>query len=153
MKLKKQWKDIILNTKMFIVVDSNVVISAALNKGNSLNVFLENFRNKKFDFIAPQFLFIEVGKHTNKIAGKTNFSFEESQEMLEFIISQIRFIQDDEFKDKLEEARKMLEHHNKDAHYLALALDFNCKIFSGDKTLKSIIPSKVITPKELLEEF
>lgn len=138
---------------MLKVVDSNVIISAALNRGNSLNVFLQNFSKRRFNFIAPLFLIIEVGKHTEKIARKTNLSFEESLEILEFIINQIKFIQDDEFKDKLPEARKILRLHNKDAHYLALALAFNCKIFSGDKTLKSIIPDKVVTPKDLLDEF
>lgn len=138
---------------MFKVVDSNVVISAALNRGNSLNVFLKNFTKKKFDFIAPLFLIIEVGKHTEKIARKTNLSPEESLEMLEFVISQIKFIQDDEFTDKMKEAREILKNHNKDVHYLALALKFNCEIFSGDKTLKSIIPDKVITPKEILDLF
>jgi predicted nucleic acid-binding protein len=138
---------------MLRVVDANVVISAVLNRGNSLNVFIHNSEKKKFDFIAPQFLINEVGKHTKKIAEKTNLPFEDAVEMLEFVIDQISFIQDEEFIDKMAEVRGILKEHGKDAHYLALALKKNCKIFSGDKVLKSIVPEMVVTPKELLEGF
>lgn len=138
---------------MFLVVDSNVVISAAFNIGNSLNVFLQNFEKRRFEFIAPNLLVLEVGNHTDKIAKKTNLSAEESLEVLRFIIEQIKFVEDDEFTDKMSEARAILGGHQKDAHYLALALAFNCKIFSGDKVFKELCPDKVKTPKELLEEF
>lgn len=47
----------------------------------------------------------------------------------------------------------MLEGHEKDVPYVALALKLDCKIFSGDKILKSFIPDKIITPKELLDSF
>ena len=138
---------------MYLVVDSNVVISASLNRGNSLNVFLQNFEKKKFDLIAPNFLVLEIGKHTGKIAKKTNLLFQESLEILEFIINQIDFISDGEFYDKMQTARDMLKGHNKDSHYLALAIKRNCNIFSGDKVFKQLCPDRVKTPKELLEEF
>src|SRR3989344_4347853 len=107
---------------MNVVVDSNVVISAALSRGNSLNVFIRNFEKNKFAFIAPQFLIIEVGKHTEKIANKTNLLREETLEIIEFIINQITFFQDNDFIDKIAEAREILKKHEKDVHYLALAL-------------------------------
>lgn len=153
MKLKRGWRNITPNTSVLLVVDSNVVISAALNRGNSLNVFLQNFEKDMFEFIAPQFLIIEIGKHTDKIAKKTNLSFNESSEVLTFIIDQITFYQDNEFSDKIKEARVMLKEHGKDVHYLALALAKNCDIFSGDKTFRDLCPEKVKTPRELLEEL
>ncbi len=138
---------------MFLVVDSNTIISAVLNRGNLLNIFIKNFSEKKYRFIAPNFLILEVGKHTEKIAKKTKFSSEEVLEMLEFVVGQITFVPDEYFEDSIEETRKILKAHQKDAHYLALALAFNYKLFSGDKVLKSLVPDKIITPKELLDEF
>ena len=91
---------------MYLVVDSNVVISAVLNKWNILDIFIKNFLEQRFDFIAPNFLVLEIGKNTEKIAKITRFSSEEVVEMLEFIISQITFVSDHYFKDKLDEARK-----------------------------------------------
>jgi len=35
--------------------------------------------------------------------------------------------------------------------YLALALKFECPIFSGDRTLKRLTPVKVLSPREVLK--
>jgi|SRR3989344_3760497 len=138
---------------MYLVVDPNVVISAVIKKGNISEIFSINSIIKKFDLIAPNFLVLEFGKNTRKIMEKTHFSEELMKEEVEFVFSQITFISDEEYKDKLAEAKEILKGHEKDIPYLALALAFNCKIFSGDKILKSLISDKVKTPKELLEEF
>ena len=138
---------------MYLVVDPNVIISALITKGNSSEVFSLNFILEKFVLIAPNFLIIELGNHTEKIMKKTRLSQDAIKETLELVLSQITFISEEEFKDKRDEAKRILQKHEKDSPYLALALAFNCKIFSGDKTLKTIIPDKVVTPKELLDEF
>ena len=62
---------------MFLVVDPNTVISASIVKGNVSKVFSLNHEKKKFDLVAPLFLILEMGKHTNKIVEKTHFSEEE----------------------------------------------------------------------------
>lgn len=138
---------------MYLVVDPNVVISALIKKGSVSEVFSLNFIFEKFKFIAPNFLIQEVGKHTIKIMNKTHLSKEMIDETLGIVTEQITFIAEEEFSHKNEEAQKILKEHEKDVPYLALALAFGCKIFSGDKVLKSIIQDKVLTPKELLEKF
>ncbi len=138
---------------MFLVVDPNTIISATIVKGNISKIFSLNHEKKKFNFVAPLFLILEVGKHTNKIASKTHFSSEEVKKEMDFVLKQITFILEDQFKDKIGEERKILGTHEKDSPYLALALKLNCKIFSGDKILKNIIPERVVNPTELLKEF
>ncbi len=138
---------------MLLVVDINVVFSALISHGDSSRVFMLNALNKKFKFIAPEFLFVEAGKHTAEIAERSALPLKEAQKDIELIIKQIKFIPEKQYIDKLREAREILKKHEKDVPYLALALKFNCNIFSGDKVLKSIIPNKVNNPKELLEEF
>ena len=98
-------------------------------------------------------LILEVGKHTERIAKETHFSQEEIEEQIEFLMSEITIIPDEEYNDKFEEARRLLKEHKKDAPYVALALAFNCKIFSGDKTLRELIPDMVLTPRQILDEF
>lgn len=124
-----------------------------IKKGNVSEIFSINSIIKKFDLIAPNFLILEFGKNTKKIIEKTHFSEELMKEEVEFVFSQITFISNEGYKDKLAEAKEILKRHEKDIPYLALALAFNCKILSGDKVLKTIIPDKVRTPKELLDEF
>lgn len=138
---------------MFLVVDVNVIFSAVLNRGNSVNVFIRNNKSRMFDLITPEFLIIELGKHTAEIAQKTNFTLKEAQQALEFIVEQIKFISEEEYKCKLEEAKEILKEHPKDIPYLALALKYDCKIFSGDKIFKTICPDRVKSPKEPLGEF
>lgn len=138
---------------MFVVSDFNVVFSAVLGVGHSSKIFELNYEFNRFDFIAPQFLAIELGKHTERMVTKSKLSFEEVSEALQFVMNQITLIQEEDYQDKIIEAREILTDHQKDVPYLALALKYDCKIFSGDKTLKSIIPEMVRNPKEMLGEF
>ena len=137
----------------FLVVDVNVIISAVLGIWNSSKVFELNAKERKFKLFAPEFLYVEINKHTEKIAKKTKLSQEEVREALNFIMEQIDFISYEEFKDKFKEAKESLKEHEKDIYYLALALKLKCNIFLGDKTFKQLCPSLVKTPKEILEEF
>ncbi len=138
---------------MFIVVDVNVILSALVSRGNSSRFFVLNARENMFNLIAPQFIIIEAGKHLIEIAERSGLPIEECQKDLEFIINQIKLIQELYYEDKLEEARVILAEHQKDVPYLALALKYDCKIFSGDKNLKTIVPEMVKNSKELLLEF
>ena len=135
---------------MYFVVDSNVVISALMKRGKVSEIFSLNSILDKFRFIAPNFLILEIGKHTERIMKKTQLHREMLEETLEFVMEQITFISEEEFKQETGEARRLLSEHEKDVPYLALALAFNCKIFSGDKVLKSIIQDRVESPTEVL---
>ncbi len=52
---------------MLLIVDANVVFSALMRRGKPLKVFELNKLLMKFEFIAPEFLFFEVGKRVDKI--------------------------------------------------------------------------------------
>ena len=138
---------------VFLVVDINVVLSALISHGDSSKVFKLNSDKRKFDLIAPQFILIEAGKHLAEIAKRSSLPFGEAQEDLELITSQIKFFPEEDYKDKLKEAKDILKEHEKDSHYLALALKFNCDVFSGDKVFKQLCPDKVKNPREILDEL
>jgi len=53
--------------------------------------------------------------------------------------------------DKIEEASKLLAEHKKDVPYLALALKYNCSVWSYDKNIKKQNKVKVCNTKEILE--
>ncbi len=111
----------------------------------------------KFEFIAPEFLMIELEKHKDEILGRSRLSAEEFDKVLKFVIKQLTFIPKSQFSDCLQDAEKVLVGHLKDLQYLALALKYNSKrIFSGDRVLRDLLlerlPSvKVLYPKEMLE--
>jgi len=131
---------------MLLVVDANVLISALINKGITSKVFKHNASFKKFEFIAPEFLLSET--NMNKLVSLTRLTKEELDKTFSSIIEQIEFISFSKFSDKFSEAIKI---NLKDSPYFALALKFNCPIFSGDKGLKKQGAVKVFSPRELLD--
>ncbi len=138
---------------MKIVVDVNVVISSLLTKGDSFKVFAINFMTKKFDFIAPELLLLELNNHKIEIISRSKILEDDFNEVRNFIIEQISFIPRQNFEDCLNNAKKILSNHQKDIPYLALAMKTNCPIFSGDKILKELSPIDVFNPKEMLDKF
>ena len=135
---------------MLFVVDFNVIFSALINKGKSFKVFRDNALNKKFKFIAPELLLEEVKNNWDKLLSLTNLSEEEFNKALSFIMEQIIFVSSSEFLENIPEA---IELNQKDSPYLALALKFNCPIFSGDKELKEQTKVKVFSPREMLDNI
>ncbi len=136
-----------------LVADINVIISSIISSGHSLMVFKLNSILERYQFISPEFIMIEFNKHSSEIAKRSKLSIEEATKVVKFITKQIRLIPDSQFNDKLKEAREILKGHQKDAHYLALALKFNCDIFSGDKIFKNLCQEKVKIPREVLDEL
>lgn len=138
---------------IFLVTDINAILSALISHGNSFMIFKLNAEKKKFFFIAPEFILIEAGKHLAEIARRSALPFEETQKDIEFIKEQIHFISEEYYEGKNKEARAILKGHEKDVPYLALALEMNCKILSGDKVFKQLCPDIVKNPKEILDEL
>jgi predicted nucleic acid-binding protein len=60
-----------------VVVDVNVVFSALLTKGRSFDIFAVNKLVKRFDLIAPEYLFFEIGKNFDEIVEQSKLSTEE----------------------------------------------------------------------------
>ena len=135
---------------MLIVVDANVVFSALLNKGLPFEVFRSNKLFKKFEFITPEFLFTEIGKRLDKIEKQSKLSKEEISDIFSLIKKQISIIPLSEFSDKQEEAKLI---NFKDSPYLALALKYNCPVFSGDKKLKEQNKVQVLSPREIIDSL
>lgn len=138
---------------MFIVVDVNVVLSSLLGKGNSFNVFALNNLFNKFNFVAPEFLLTELEKHKEEILKRSRLSKDIFDGTLNLVLGQVTFISKSDFSEFLPEAKKLLSVHLKDVQYLALSLKLDCPVFSGDKAFKKIFPSKVLSPKEMLDKF
>lgn len=136
---------------MMLVVDANVVVSCLLKKAVTFDVFLLNSVLKKLEFGAPEFLWIEVGKHKEELLKETKLAKDEFDDVMEFLVEEITIVPASQFIEFLPEAKRLLSEHLKDVPYLALALKLDCPIFSGDKTLKKLSPIKVLSPREVLK--
>jgi len=131
---------------MLLVVDANVVISSLINKGTTFQVFKHNARTKQCHFIAPAFLLSEV--NMEKVIQLSNLSKQNIDTILSLITEQIQFISFSTFSKHFSQA---MEINFKDSAYLALAMRYDCAIFSGDKGLKKQDIVTVYSPRELLD--
>ena len=136
---------------MLLVVDFNVVFSSLIRKGIPYKVFLLNSISKKFRFIVPEYVWEEFELDKERLLKESKYSKEEFEEILLFLKGEIEIVPEVEFLEFFPKAKELLGEEKKDAPYLALALAYNCKIFSGDKRLRSKIPEFVVTPRELLD--
>jgi predicted nucleic acid-binding protein len=134
---------------MLLVVDANIVFSVLISGGRTLDIFLLNRWHKRFDFIAPEYLMVEIENHTGEITEKTKLSNTELRKVLGFIEREMEFIPFEEFKDMYREAEKITPDPY-DTPYFALALKLKGTIWSNDKALKSQSTVRVITTKEVL---
>ncbi len=121
---------------MNLIVDANIVFSAILNCNGKIGDLLIN-SGKHFNFIAPEFLRIEIYKHHSKLSKISGMTTEMIREAEFQIFKDITFISEEQIK-KLNwiSAEKLTKDVDpKDIHYVAFSKQFRCKIWSGDKVL------------------
>jgi len=131
-------------------VDANTVLSALLSRSKSFEVFVINRRLKRFEFIAPEFMFTELLKHFDEILKRSGLEREELERVLEFVKEQIEFIPLEKFSAYREEAERLAP-HPKDVQYFALALAFGSAIWSKEKAFGDQQKVKVYSTPEMLE--
>lgn len=134
---------------MLVVVDANVLCSALLAKGKTVDLLF----SEKIEPIGPELLFTELEKHKEELLKKSKLSKEDFNELLSLFKKKIKIILADEFKDCLFEANELLKPHTKDSEYVALALKFNCPLWSKEKLLKGLDKVKVLDADELAKSI
>jgi len=111
-----------------LAVDANPILSAIIG-GNARSVFLAL---EDVAFYTTAFNFKEVEKYIPLFAVKRNIPPEDlymALSMLPLSVCDTEF-----YKDKINQAKKLIEKRDHDdVHLLALALKFNCPIWSNDK--------------------
>ena len=132
---------------MKLVIDANIVISAALNfEGTTRElIFFEDI-----ELFAPDFLLSELEKHRLSLIEKSKVSERDFDLTVSIILSKIKLISYSEFNSFLEKAKEIFQDLN-DEEYFALSLSLNIPIWSDDKDLKEQNVVKVISTKELIE--
>lgn len=134
---------------MLVVIDCNRVISSLLTKGKIFNVFLLNSVVNKFEFIAPEYLFFEIGKNFDVILSKSKLDKEELAEVFSFLKEQIEPVPFKDFNKYAEEAKELAP-HDKDLQYFALALASKSGIWSHEDRFREQDKIKIFSTDNLL---
>ncbi|MBU1201760.1 MAG: hypothetical protein KJ905_02915 [Nanoarchaeota archaeon] len=135
---------------MLVVVDTNKLYSCLLSKGKVFKVLSSNSLSKKFEFIAPEFIFFELGKHFDDILKRSKLDKEELSELFSLIKEQVSTVPFENFNKFSEQAEK-LSPHNKDIQYFSLALASNCSIWSDEKSFRTQPQIEIISTGRLLK--
>ena len=133
---------------MLLVVDANVIFSVLIAAGGTFDIFLANRMLKKFEFVAPEYLFVEIEGHFEEIAEKTKLSIENLEKVYRFLEKEIDFIPFEEFNDSHDKAEEISPDPD-DVAYLALSLKLDCPLWSNDRALKRQSVVKVFSTDEL----
>jgi len=116
---------------MDLITDTNILFFILIKSGKTEDLLFEN----KLNLFAPEFIFEEFKKYENLILQKSERNKEDFDYLLSLLKKKIRTIPNKETEEYIEEA-STLSHDIKDIDYFALALKFNCPIWSNDKELK-----------------
>lgn len=117
-----------------IVIDTNIIFSILLSKNSH---FLSMLFDDNYNMLAPNFLFVEIFNKKEKIIKHSKLNDDEIVELLSLILSKIHFVKDEIISIN----SKQIAYHLckdidlKDIPFVALAIEFNCKIWTGDKKL------------------
>lgn len=120
-----------------------ISFSAAYYTNGKIGDLLINSK-KYFEFIAPDFLRLEIRKHYDKIIKVSKLTIEQVQEAEFQIYKNIKFISEEQItKSTWTVAQELVfDIDPKDITYIAFAKHFRCKIWSGDKVLISGLEKK-----------
>lgn len=120
---------------MKIVIDTNIIFSMRLLKNSRMRDAF--FENKKI-WYAPNFVFVEIFKRKEKLLSFSHLTESEIYELLYQIFQRIKFInvQFISKRNKVNAYELCKEIDKNDTPIVALALELNASIWTGDKKLK-----------------
>jgi len=131
---------------MKLVLDTNILISALVKKGFAREfIFTRGFG---FELFSPAYTLSEINKYKEHICQKANITQEQFYFLLETLFSYVKIINPFHYSSHMKESERLIKDKD-DAPFLALAIAFNCPIWSDDKHFKKQIKVKIYNTKEI----
>jgi putative PIN family toxin of toxin-antitoxin system len=119
-----------------IVVDTNIVFSGLLTPNGKISDLLMNSDNK-FEFYSPQSILEELDRHHNKLCSISKLQTTEINFLKRLILKKINII--DLEIVSIENWHRAIELTNNidefDAPFIALSLELDASLWTGDKKL------------------
>src|SRR4030042_3567471 len=126
---------------MKVVIDANIIFSALLSKNSQYRDLLFY---EAYEFYSPNYVFLEIFKHKEKILQYTKETEEEVYGFIGKILKRIHFVNEDLISEEnyLRAYTLCKEIDENDTPFIALALEINGCLFSGDEKLKKALKNK-----------
>ncbi len=136
-----------------IVVDTNVLISSLINLESVVWRVLDT---ENTVFLVPELAVDELEKYEEMIQEKLNSRGceEEYEHLLSELFTPLIVVPSSEYKEEMEEAYEaMKDIDEKDTEFLALAIAYDCSIWSDDGDFKKQKKVDVYTSEEVINEI
>ncbi|MEQ8905363.1 PIN domain-containing protein [Ekhidna sp.] len=139
---------------MKIVVDTNIVFSALLNSKSTISDLILN-SSESFSFYSPSTILAELKEHEAKLLKISGLSERELEELKIYLFKHIHLISLETLSNESwSNALNLVEDVDPaDTPFVALAIELNSKLWTGDKKLKKGIASQrfdsILDTKEL----
>ncbi len=131
---------------MKIVIDSNRVLAAMIRGGTTREILFDRF----FDFLAPDFIVVEVQKHEGRIINAAGLTKEEFKTLLALIFEHITIIPESEYAYLFNSINEEIP-DEKDVSYFAVSLASNAAgIWTHDLDFNKQNKVKVFTNIDML---
>lgn len=131
-----------------MIVDTNIVFSAIISPNNKIAELILKSKNL-FEFSAPNQLQRELKEHEEKILELTGYSKQEYNELKDLFLSQIQIISDVLISPStlLKAEALLMDIDPDDTIFLALALDMDARLWTGDtKLIDGLKKKDIYTP-------
>jgi len=124
-----------------VVIDTNILFSSLLFQNERWRKVLFS---KEFQFYCPNYVFVELFKHKEKVMRCTKATEAEIYEFLTQILEHIRFVNPELISLSNREAayRLCADIDEFDTVFVALTLELDALLWTGDKTLRGGLRKK-----------
>lgn len=129
---------------MRIVIDTNILFSSFLFKGSKYRDLIFDESHK---FYSPNFVFLEIFRHKEKILKYTKASEDDVYGFLSSLLKRINFVNEELIsEDNYKKAASLCKNIDEnDTPFVALALELNAYLLTGDEKLKKGLKEKGFT--------
>ncbi len=119
-----------------VVIDTNILFSSLLLRNERRRALLFS---KEYQFYCPNYVFVELFKHKEKLMYCTKAEEAEVYEYLTHILEQIRFVNPALISPANKETAYQLceDIDVNDTVFVALTLELQAMLWTGDKTLQN----------------
>ena len=142
---------------MNVVIDTNIVFSAILSPKGKIHDLVLN-SDEEFNFFTPTFLIEELDIHHSKLKKISGFSDADINFLKRTLFHHIEFIDPEIIREEswIKGFELASDVDEKDTPFVALALDIEGQLWTGDKKLSNGLKAKKIdwtlTTNELFEK-
>lgn len=133
---------------MLLVVDATIFTSALIARGFTLELFFSD----KLQLVVPDWIFAEIEEHKDEIVRQAGISEDEFRLFINLLITRVNIVTAEEVKEWWDKAKELTSDPD-DVQYFAVALKYNCPVWTNDPDFSMQSEVKVLSTADVVKEL